>query len=60
MKVGIIIICYNISPEIFILQINAIRKFCKDDFEIYDQKVPKRIYEAANCYYDAINLFFAK
>lgn len=35
MKVGIIIITYNISSELFCLQIEAIRKFCKDDdFEI--------------------------
>lgn len=31
MKVGIIIITYNLSSEIFILQIQAIRKFCKDE-----------------------------
>jgi len=34
MKVGIVIIVYNISSEIMILQIEAIRKFCKDDFTI--------------------------
>lgn len=34
MKVGIVIITYNISSELFALQIEAIRKFCKDDFEI--------------------------
>lgn len=33
-KVGIIIITYNISSEIFLLQIAALKKFCKDDFEI--------------------------
>ena len=31
MKVGIIVITYNISSELFCLQIEAIRKFCKDD-----------------------------
>lgn len=35
MKVAVIIITYNISSEIFILQIEAIRKFCKDDFVIH-------------------------
>lgn len=35
MKVGIIIICYNISSEVFLLQIAAIKKFCKDEFVIH-------------------------
>lgn len=30
----------------------------KSDFEIYNLKMPKRIYEAANCYYNAINEYF--
>jgi N-acetylmuramoyl-L-alanine amidase len=30
------------------------------DYEIRGQKVPKRIYEAANCYYNAINDYFSK
>jgi N-acetylmuramoyl-L-alanine amidase len=30
------------------------------DYEIQGQKVPKRIYEAANCYYNAINDYFSK
>ena len=33
-KVGIVIVTYNIPAEVFLLQIEAIRKFCKDDFEI--------------------------
>lgn len=32
--VGIIVIVYNISSEIFLLQIAALKKFCKDDFDI--------------------------
>lgn len=35
MKVGIIIITYNISAEVFLLQIAAINKFCKDEFIIH-------------------------
>lgn len=35
MRLGIIIITYNISSEIFLLQIAAIRKFCEDDFVIH-------------------------
>lgn len=34
MKVGIIVITYNLSAEIFLLQIAAIKKFCTDDYEI--------------------------
>lgn len=34
MKTGIIIITYNLESRIFLLQMEAIRKFCKDDFEI--------------------------
>lgn len=30
------------------------------DYEIHGQNVPKRIYEAANCYYHAINDYFSK
>lgn len=30
------------------------------DYEIRGQTVPKRIYEAANCYYNAINDYFSK
>jgi len=31
MKVGVIIIVYNLSSEIFLLQMAAIKKFCKDE-----------------------------
>lgn len=34
MKVGIIVITFNIPVDVFLLQIAAIRKFCKDDFTI--------------------------
>ncbi len=34
MKVGIVIITYNIHPEVFLLQIAAIKNFCQDDFDI--------------------------
>lgn len=38
MRTGIIIITYNLSAEIFLLQIAAIRKFCTDEFtiEVFD------------------------
>lgn len=34
MKVGIIIIVYNLPTDVFLLQMEAIKKFCKDDYEI--------------------------
>jgi N-acetylmuramoyl-L-alanine amidase len=32
----------------------------REDFEIYGQKSSKRIYQAANCYYNAINTYFSQ
>jgi hypothetical protein len=34
MKIVIVIITYNLQPDIFLLQVKSIRKFCKDDFDI--------------------------
>lgn len=34
MKTGIIIITFNIDTRIFLLQVDSIRKYCNDDFEI--------------------------
>jgi len=34
MKVCICIVTYNIDSRVFLLQIEAIKRFCKDDFEI--------------------------
>lgn len=55
-KVGIIIITYNISSEIFLLQIAAIKKFCKDDFTIhvFDNSTDKDL--AENIRYHASHL----
>lgn len=38
MKTGIVIITYNLDSRVLILQVEAIRKFCQDDFtiEIFD------------------------
>src|SRR3990167_7040052 len=56
MKVGVVVITYNISTEIFLLQIKAIRKFCKDDFtiEVYDNSTDQPIYE--RIYYHSTRL----
>ncbi len=32
----------------------------REDFEVYGQKSSKRIYQAANCYYNAINTYFSQ
>lgn len=34
MKVAVVIITYNIPSEVFLLQIAAIKKFCKDEFVV--------------------------
>lgn len=56
MKVGIIIITYNISAEVFLLQIAAIKKFCKDEFVIHviDNSDDKEIAEHIR-YHSSIN-----
>lgn len=56
MKVGIIIITYNISAEVFLLQIAAIKKFCKDDFVIHviDNSDDKEIAEHIR-YHSSVN-----
>lgn len=33
--VAIVIICYNLDARVFLLQVDAIKKFCKDEFEIH-------------------------
>ncbi len=35
-------------------------QLCKNDYEINNQKVPKRIYETAMCYYQALSAYFSK
>ncbi len=40
--------------------INECNQLCKNDYEIYNQIVPKRIYETAMCYYQALSVYFSK
>ena len=40
--------------------LNECLQLNKTDYEIYGQKTSKRIYEAAACYYNAINEYFSK
>ncbi len=35
-------------------------QLCKNDYEINNQKVPKRIQETAMCYYQALSAYFSK
>jgi len=48
MKVGICIIVYNLETRVFILQIEAIKKFCTDDYtiEVVDNSTLKVMREA--------------
>jgi glycosyltransferase involved in cell wall biosynthesis len=62
MKVGIIIITYNISAEVFLLQIAAIKKFCKDDFDILvvDNSDDKEIAEHIRYHSAANKIYYIK
>lgn len=48
MKVGIVVITFNISTRVFILQMEAIKKFCQDDFviEVVDNSNDEAMAEA--------------
>lgn len=35
MKLAIVVITYNLPADIFLLQVAALKKFCKDDYELY-------------------------
>lgn len=62
MKLGVVIITYNISVDIFILQIEAIKKFCKDDFtiEVIDNSTDKPLYEAIRYHAERLGLHYTK
>ena len=40
--------------------IKECNQLCKNDYEINNQKVPKRIHETAMCYYQALSEYFSK
>ncbi len=40
--------------------VNECMNLSKCDYEVQGQKVPKRIYEVCDCYYNAINDYFSK
>ena len=62
MKVGIVIISYNISIDIFLLQVKAIRKFCQDNFtiEVFDNSTDKPLYEAIRYHAGQLGLNYTK
>lgn len=62
MKVGIVIICYNIDSRIFLLQIEAIIKFCQDDFEInvFDNGYDKGKSEGIRYHCDILGIAYKK
>lgn len=62
MRTGIVIITYNIDTRIFLLQIGAIRKFCKDDFtiEVIDNSTDNRQAEAIKYHSDLYNISYKK
>lgn len=62
MKVSIIIIVYNLPSEVTILQVNAIRKFCKDDHEIFiiDNSTDKGFAEATRYHVGQLGVHYMK
>lgn len=62
MKVAIVIITYNIPSEIFILQIQAIRKLCKDDFtiQIFDNSTKEDMAEAIRYHSELLGIKYRK
>lgn len=58
MKTGIVIITFNIDTRIFLLQVEAIRKFCTDDFtiEIIDNSRDKKIAEAIHYHSERLGI----
>lgn len=62
-QVGVIIITYNISIEIFLLQIAAIRKFCKDEeyrIEIIDNSDNLKCAEDIRYHAEQLELRYTK
>lgn len=63
MKVGIVIIVYNLPIEIFLLQISAIKKFCKDEdytIEIFDNSTDVVIAESIEYQAGLLELSYRK
>lgn len=62
MTVGIIIITYNLSAEIFLLQMAAIKKFCTDDFviEIFDNSTKLDMAETIRYHSDKLGISYTK
>lgn len=62
MKLATIIITYNIPSEIFILQIQALRKFCQDQFviEIFDNSTDEAMAEAIRYHADRLEVNYRK
>ncbi len=62
MKVGVVIITFNIPSEIFLLQIQAIKKFCTDDFviEIFDNSTDAAIAESIRYHSEQMGINYRK
>jgi hypothetical protein len=62
MKIAIIIIVYNLPSEVTILQVNAIRKFCKDEHQIFivDNSTDKDMSEATRYHCGQLGVEYMK
>lgn len=62
MKLGIVVVTYNLPSEIFILQVRALKKLCKDDFsiEIFDNSTDAGIAENIRYHSQCFGLNYCK
>lgn len=60
--VGIVIITYNIPSEVFILQIKAIQKYCKDEYtiEVFDNSNDANMSEAIRYHSSIMSIKYTK
>lgn len=62
MKVSIVVVVYNLPAEVTILQVNAIRKFCKDEHEIFiiDNSTDRRLEEGTRYHSGQLGVQYMK
>src|SRR5687767_13518682 len=62
MTLGIVIITYNIPSDVFLLQVEAIRKFCKDNFviEVVDNSCIPEMAESIRYHSSRLKLNYVK
>lgn len=62
MKTGIIIITFNLDHRIFILQVESLQKFCKDEFtiEVFDNSTDEEKAEAVRYHAERLGIIYKR